>query len=49
MKSSGGDNYKLPRMIPPGIHRFFFSINGTYSLNPYYDQVHLEDKDILDI
>ena len=41
--------YSTHRMVPAGIHKFFFSVNGEFILSPMYNQVHLEVSDIKSI
>jgi hypothetical protein len=49
MMQGGVGIYSTHRMVPPGYHKFFFSINGEFIISPMYTQVELEDKDIMNI
>ncbi len=42
MMQGGAGLYSTHRMVPPGVHKFFFTVNGIYSINQTYSSVELE-------
>jgi hypothetical protein len=36
--------YNTYRMVPPGIHRYLYTVNGECFVNPYANQIELEPK-----
>jgi NLR family CARD domain-containing protein 3 len=44
MLQSSAGMYQTYRMIPPGVHRYFFSFNGEYNINPNAPKVSLDDE-----